>query len=1410
MKPFYTRYVASLGALLLLALSLIGCQDTLLDRTQPDPASPEQIGDGGSDRLEGAVTVSIAYNTPALRLPHTRAALSVEQESELKLATTRVMIFNNNGEYQYDAPLTKIDRSTKDKQQGTLTVQIKPEKGLEIVVLANLSEAEKVRKVKGTKADILKSFEYSMKQTTDFASTGLPMWGEVTGVTVDQSAGAVPSIGKTIHLLRAVARVDVGLKMSTVGTSGKDSDFDETASDLISTIVEPADRSSMKVKWTLEETKFYNASSKGLVAPAEGKYTLSEDKPRATAPTLPAEPGKQDLSYTAENNLLKRVIYVPETDNPAPTATQSGEETTPEAQEQYLKRPYLIVKLSYKEVDESNNVKAGGAEGTTYFRVDFLKRKDEEATAKYTYLPLLRNYRYKVDIQNIGGLGFDSEDDAKNGPSANIMYNVLVWDESEMSNVKYDGQYMLGVSKNMVKTYKSGGSMQLKVQTSWPKGFTIEGLPEGFTVKPAAIPDGGAANTFETTDEVTLSLTPPANWNPDPDGKVKVKKDEEGKEYKEVPLTIVAGRMKWNVQVRQYQFDKVDIQLFHDRELTRPVEFLSIHELGKAMLKPSNTGYNLDDFDNKMYYGTNQKYIEKYGDPATTEAPWFDMDKANKAAGSESEFTALTSGAVRVFYAKVDAPAGATVDFAPSDGGKKLFTVKDITSSDTSLPANVRMYMVTAEEMTDLHDFFEVKSQEYAFTVKSSSGDKELTAEALINFDQREYDAAIFVDQAMRDPLFGDSEHPVLLLNGETLEYKIRSNANYYRLVLRQRASEVTPDSGRDLEDNTLLAKGAEGIEKINGASWNTPVTGDANFQGDPFTITLRDDLKDSKVVKGYADIEAKVLGMPFHFYKASENTVELISADFVQEKHVANSYQLTVDGGGIFIPIEKWINDAAEQYNSQVTIPHYSFSSADNAGFSWSKFMEQNQLQGISPDDDPYSELLWTDAFYNGNQPTDNKVVGTGKNTPFIAHEIFDYNGKLYLFVKPGHLAGNSVIAIRSTTREPKIPYTTSFNDKPYYHPEPAKNKAILWSFHFVVYPKTINTAKILNHVLYKVDDDDESKDVMEKVVTRRFFNRNYGALISADEGGEIIHQYGYRKNYFPYNNNPNKQGAVKVYKNTKYEAQGMGYQWGRKDPVPLIPGGESHNFYREDGTKVSFTLDEYRKADASKTVAAKRMSVRETIERPMYFVNGWDKLIARGNWMTEFGYAPETQVATENASWQGSRIWGGTGNVNDSGQRSGISQTTRKTNFDPSPYGFAVPTSGYEFGRYFLGSATAAGYLANIPALKANLMRPGERTLTQHTLGNINSGGPMSWLVSNTFGTRDAPTLNINTTDLGTANHGSSTNRSSLTPYRPALQMECLSDWKTVNKIPYADDGINRILHLERTADEYKPFRY
>ena len=101
-----------------------------------------------------------------------------------------------------------------------------------------------------------------------------------------------------------------------------------------------------------------------------------------------------------------------------------------------LETPYIVVGLT--GADKSRPDKE------TFFRIDYLKRTGTEADATYEYLPLLRNHRYLVNITEVGGPGFDTEEDARKGPAANIMYNVVVWNESTMSNVQYDGQYMLG------------------------------------------------------------------------------------------------------------------------------------------------------------------------------------------------------------------------------------------------------------------------------------------------------------------------------------------------------------------------------------------------------------------------------------------------------------------------------------------------------------------------------------------------------------------------------------------------------------------------------------------------------------------------------------------------------------------------------------------------------------------------------------------------------------------------------------------------------------------------------------------------------------------------------------------------------------------------------------------------------
>lgn len=69
-------------------------------------------------------------------------------------------------------------------------------------------------------------FTFSMPDKGEWKDGELPMWGISDPVKVDHSSGAVPKLG-TIYLIRAVARVDVGLKLSD--TSEGASTFDEKA-----------------------------------------------------------------------------------------------------------------------------------------------------------------------------------------------------------------------------------------------------------------------------------------------------------------------------------------------------------------------------------------------------------------------------------------------------------------------------------------------------------------------------------------------------------------------------------------------------------------------------------------------------------------------------------------------------------------------------------------------------------------------------------------------------------------------------------------------------------------------------------------------------------------------------------------------------------------------------------------------------------------------------------------------------------------------------------------------------------------------------------------------------------------------------------------------------------------------------
>ena len=1228
MKPFYSRYVASLGALLLLALSLIGCRDTLLDRTQPDPTSPEQIGDGGSDRLDGAVTVSLTYDTPALRTPQTRA-LSVEQESELKLATTRVMVFKSTGEYLRDAKVTKIKPSNGDHQQGEITFLTLPGEGLTFVVLANLSEEDKVKKVLGNKTEVLKNFEYTVTAGTDFTKTGLPMWGELAQQTIDPDVSAVQTIG-TIHLLRAVARIDVGLNMTAKGTNGNDRDFDEESQTLTSDIVDPDTGKSIKVQWSLLEVKLYNAAKNGRIAPDADNYDLDGDKkPKAKKVTQPTTPTKHEgaLTYKAENNLLRRTIYVPETVNPEPTSASAGASTTPGTEKVYLSRPYLILKLSYKQTD-------GNASRETYFRVDFLEKNGKEATAEYTYLSLLRNFRYKVNVTNIGGLGFDSEDEAKKGPAANIMYNVVVWDESTLSKVVYDGQYMLGVQNDKLLFHKNGGTFSTKVQTSWPKGFEVKGLPDWVKVKSIEPSDPDATGPTDekiVTFEVTKSTTEQRDFS---------------------GAYIQAGRMQWNLDITQLNTLDLKIEIFSDPECTQELQYIELDERGK------------DTPDNNYTVGKMKFYVRV--------TPAARISAVNDETRAPFTFTG--------------APA-ASPSRPPIETAKEVSTGVyefEVTADPLNNPKNPfetrqnKYHFITEQSGERAEATLSINQTEYNIVFYE---DEELTNPML-----SEGDAATYFMNGEDKQFYVRSNIPYIIwMDNQMIDESARSDEN----ANTDGSSKFAIVTGYYDKDGKFVKLDYDSSNTMN--NWRSVKTEDAPTpNGSPlkFRAAEADALK---IIYGHvmwvACTTMKSLEWKFPLYNkqlANQDKVTKIQTNFVAGYFLpeANSYPITLGKTGLLIPIERRINHAARYYEENFDTPfgwvddnyqHKNDKTAKIDPFeNWESYKQRNQLNRLDNDDDISLEVLWTDiqsVTEKGSEPARNPIKQDG-TAPLKLLVPVEIKGEQYAYVLPGNDGadnyGNLVFCVRDKNKKRVDNHRASLLD-----PAEQGKDVILWSFHLILYrPGEIPT------------DKGYQSAVDPKTIT-------YLLRDSAKEPENYGTDWSYDVKVWPYalgafdipqewrNTIPAKRNNLNL-RDINYRRVGMHYQFGRKDPFPRYINaiGRPTRFVGHEGRTVDF-----------KFLKSTTISLRESIEYPMVLVGN-----AGGHqWLTEGGKTLNTNIALGGTSSFGAYgLWGGgspVGNESSCSQRTDIMRVLTKTVFDPCPYGFRIPIPGYSSTRMFWG---------------------------------------------------------------------------------------------------------------------------
>ena len=249
-----------------------------------------------------------------------------------------------------------------------------------------------------------------------YAAVTIPMWGE-TGQTLISPRVAIP----TINMRRALARIDVGLGLHTVGEDGNSSwngkkgstDIDFSLTCVY--VMMPNDQYAL----IPDPTK---ASS--VPSPAGSRYTIITES--------------NTFKYTeiTDSHYTTRSIYVPEADLKNASNAQ---------------RMAIVVGGSYD----------GGP--TTYYRLDF-------ADADENLLDVLRNHLYRFSITDVSGPGYSSVKEAYEALPMNITSKAdVVNDGSDFGNIIFDDNYYIAYNPGEF-TFEAipDGQQELKIKTDYP------------------------------------------------------------------------------------------------------------------------------------------------------------------------------------------------------------------------------------------------------------------------------------------------------------------------------------------------------------------------------------------------------------------------------------------------------------------------------------------------------------------------------------------------------------------------------------------------------------------------------------------------------------------------------------------------------------------------------------------------------------------------------------------------------------------------------------------------------------------------------------------------------------------------------------------------------------------------------
>ena len=308
--------------------------------------------------------------------------------------------------------------------------------------------------------------------------TPIPMYGETVVSRINTSM----VIGTPIPLTRMLARIDVLNSASN---------------------------------FTVEEVYLVNYNTNGYIAPG---WDTNGQVNNASIPNIPSTSGKQTgestkLTYAVNgsNNYVGE-IYTFE----APAAADGTNDTDASRKDAVC----LIVKGKI------------GSGTSGYYRIDFM------APGSENYVPLKRNYKYIVDIQQAAGAGHGSITEAINAyrVMSHLTVRLITYGSQEkIKSVVYNGQYMLGVGEPEIELYQYFiDPYTVDVYTDSPDGWKAQ-IPAGSWL---TFSNGTNTATGLPNQDNSFSLRIPYY-----DAAVESVRTE--------TITVTAGRLTHQVTVKQ-------------------------------------------------------------------------------------------------------------------------------------------------------------------------------------------------------------------------------------------------------------------------------------------------------------------------------------------------------------------------------------------------------------------------------------------------------------------------------------------------------------------------------------------------------------------------------------------------------------------------------------------------------------------------------------------------------------------------------------------------------------------------------------------------------------------------------------------------------------------------------------------